>query len=291
MGVFGSIDNIIRTKLDLIGAVKNKGIVIEAAFKDLSTNHDLNTNLLSINLYNINESNELDMQSTWPYLVASDPDQDGKYSISLGSDTNELKIVHETAIEHDCINAVISSLALSQLGYDINESMKSLSGFENPLKNRFHIHEISNYLVIDDTYNANPSSMQSAMKNINDWSDERGRIVILGDMYDLGHYSSQEHKKVVNYALRMNQLRKLILVGDKFTNEIKEFSDNEREKIIIIQNKVDDFPLLELTRDSSTKSKGVVHRYFKSDGGIILIKGSRAMKMERFVQSILKYLQ
>ena len=291
VGVFGSIDNIIRTKLDLIGAVKNKGIVIEAAFKDLSTNHDLNTNLLSINLYNINESNELDMQSTWPYLVASDPDQDGKYSISLGSDTNELKIVHETAIEHDCINAVISSLALSQLGYGINESMKSLSGFENPLKNRFHIHEISNYLVIDDTYNANPSSMQSAMKNINDWSDERGRIVILGDMYDLGHYSSQEHKKVVNYALRMNQLRKLILVGDKFTNEIKEFSDNEREKIIIIQNKVDDFPLLELTRDSSIKSRGVVHRYFKSDGGIILIKGSRAMKMERFVQSILKYLQ
>jgi UDP-N-acetylmuramyl pentapeptide synthase len=133
--------------------------------------------------------------------------------------------------------------------------------------------------------------MQSAMKNINDWSDERGRIVILGDMYDLGHYSSQEHKKVVNYALRMNQLRKLILVGDKFTNEIKEFSDNEREKIIIIQNKVDDFPLLELTRDSSIKSRGVVHRYFKSDGGIILIKGSRAMKMERFVQSILKYLQ
>ena len=146
-------------------------------------------------------------------------------------------------------------------------------------------------LIGDDTYNANPSSMQSAMKNINDWSDERGRIVILGDMYDLGHYSSQEHKKVVNYALRMNQLRKLILVGDKFTNEIKEFSDNEREKIIIIQNKVDDFPLLELTRDSSIKSRGVVHRYFKSDGGIILIKGSRAMKMERFVQSILKYLQ
>ena len=101
----------------------------------------------------------------------------------------------------------------------------------------------------------------------------------------------EENKKVVNYALRMNQLRKLILVGDKFTNEIKEFSDNEREKIIIIQNKVDDFPLLELTRDSSIKSRGVVHRYFKSDGGIILIKGSRAMKMERFVQSILKYLQ
>ena len=291
VGKFGSIDNIIRTKLELIGAVKESGIVIEAAFKDLSVNRDLNTDSLSINLYITNDSKELDLQRTWPYLVESDPDQDRKYSISLGADKNELKIIHETAIEHNCINAVITSLALEQIGNDISESMKRLSGFENPLKNRFHIHEVANYLVIDDTYNANPTSMQSAMKNINDWNDERGRIVILGDMYDLGNHSSGEHKKVINYALRMKKLRKLILVGDKFKNEIKEFSELEREKIILIQNRVDDFPLLELTRDSSTKSKGVVHRYFKSDGGIILIKGSRAMKMERFTESIIKYLQ
>ena len=241
--------------------------------------------------YITNDSKELDLQRTWPYLVESDPDQDRKYSISLGAGKNELKIIHETAIEHNCINAVITSLALEQIGNDISESMKRLSGFENPLKNRFHIHEVANYLVIDDTYNANPTSMQSAMKNINDWNDERGRIVILGDMYDLGNHSSGEHKKVINYALRMKKLRKLILVGDKFKNEIKEFSELEREKIIQIQNRVDDFPLLELTRDSSTKSKGVVHRYFKSDGGIILIKGSRAMKMERFTESITQYLQ
>ena len=291
VGKFGSIDNIIRTKLELIGAVKESGIVIEAAFKDLSVNRDLNTDSLSINLYITNDSKELDLQRTWPYLVESDPDQDRKYSISLGADKNELKIIHETAIEHNCINAVITSLALEQIGNDISESMKCLSGFENPLKNRFHIHEVVNYLIIDDTYNANPTSMQSAMKNINDWNDERGRIVILGDMYDLGNHSSGEHKKVINYALGMKKLRKLILVGDKFKNEIKEFSELEREKIILIQNRVDDFPLLELTRDSSTKSKGVVHRYFKSDGGIILIKGSRAMKMERFTESIIKYLQ
>jgi len=284
------MDNIIKTKLELIGAVKESGIVIEAAFKDLSVSRDLNTDSLSFNLYSVGDSGELDLQRTWPYLVELDPDQDGKYSISLGTDTNELKIIHETAIEHNCINAVITSLALEQFGKDFSESMKHLSGFENPLKNRFHIHEVANYLVIDDTYNANPTSMQSAMKNINDWNDGRGRIVILGDMYDLGHDSSKEHKKVINYALRMKELRKLILVGDKFKNEIKEFSDHEREKIILIQNRVDDFPLLELTRDSFIKSKGVVHRYFKSDGGIILIKGSRAMKMERFTESIIKYL-
>ena len=169
--------------------------------------------------------------------------------------------------------------------------MKDLSGFNNPLKNRFHIHKITDYLVIDDTYNANPTSMQSAMKTINDWNDERGRVVILGDMYDLGDHASEEHKKVIDYALRMNKLRKLILVGDKFKQEINEFSEKEREKIVQIQNKVDDFPFTELIRESTKKSKGVVHRYFKSEGAIVLIKGSRAMKMERFVESIIKFLQ
>ena len=51
VGKFGSIDKIIRTKLELIGAVKESGIVIEAAFKDLSVNRDINTDSLSINLY------------------------------------------------------------------------------------------------------------------------------------------------------------------------------------------------------------------------------------------------
>ena len=182
-------------------------------------------------------------------------------------------------------------MALEQFGYDIDESMKNLSGFTNPLKNRFHIQKISNYLVIDDTYNANPTSMQSAMKTINDWKDERGRMLILGDMYDLGDHASEEHKKVITYALEINNLKKLILVGDKFKNVTKELNDKEKEKIIQIENKVDDFPYLELTRETSIKSRGVVHRYFKSQGGIILIKGSRAMKMERFVKSIIKYLQ
>ena len=194
----------------------------------------------------------------------------------MNSNKVDKQIEFEASIEHNCINAVITSLALSQFGYDLDESMKDLSGFKNPLKNRFHIHEINDYLVIDDTYNANPTSMQSAMKTINDWNDERGRVVILGDMYDLGDHASEEHKKAIDYALRMNNLIKLILVGDKFTREINEFSEEEREKIVQIQNKVDDFPFTELVRESTNKSKGVVHRYFKSEGAIVLIKGSRA---------------
>ncbi|MDP6146471.1 MAG: UDP-N-acetylmuramoyl-tripeptide--D-alanyl-D-alanine ligase [Gammaproteobacteria bacterium] len=288
VGIFGSIENIIQTKLELIKAVKKSGSVIEAAFKNLSKSHKLATESNEIKLY---DSNDLNLNTVWFYNCEKDSDQNNKYLISLNSEDTDRQIKFEASIEHNCINAVLTSLALSQFEYDINDSMKNLSEFENPLKNRFHIHEISNYLVIDDTYNANPASMQSAMKTINDWKDERGRIVILGDMYDLGDHASQEHKKVINYALRMNKLRKLILVGDTFTNEIKEFSDKEREKIILIQNRVDDFPLPELTRDSSIKSRGVIHRYFKSDGGIILIKGSRAMKMERFVESTIKYLQ
>tara|TARA_B100000482_G_scaffold121221_1_gene87676 strand:- start:627 stop:2063 length:1437 start_codon:yes stop_codon:yes gene_type:complete len=288
VGIFGSIENIIRTKLELAKAVKKSGNVIEAAFKNLSKNHKLLKESNEIKLY---DSNDLNLNTAWFYKCEKDSDQNDQYQISLNSENTDRQIKFEASIEHDCLNAVLTSLALEQFGYNIDESMKSLSGFTNPLKNRFHIHKISNYLVIDDTYNANPTSMQSAMKTINDWKDERGRMLILGDMYDLGDHASEEHKKVITYALEINNLKKLILVGDKFKNVTKELNDKEKEKIIQIENKVDDFPYLELTRETSIKSRGVVHRYFKSQGGIILIKGSRAMKMERFVKSIIKYLQ
>ena len=288
VGIFGSIENIIQTKLELAKAVKKSGNVIEAAFKDLSKNHKLLKESNEIKLY---DSNDLNLNTAWFYNCEKDSDQNDQYQISLNSENADRQIKFEASIEHDCFNAVLTSLALEQFGYDVDESMKSLSGFTNPFKNRFYIHKISNYLVIDDTYNANPTSMQSAMKTINDWKDERGRLIILGDMYDLGDQASEEHKKVITYALEINNLKKLILVGDRFKNVIKELNDKEREKIIQIENKVDDFPHLELTRESSIKSRGVVHRYFKSQGGIILIKGSRAMKMERFVKSVIEYLQ
>ncbi len=288
VGIFKSIENIIRTKLELVKAVKKSGNVIEAAFKNLSKNHKLLKESNEIKLY---DSNDLNLNTAWFYKCEKDSDQNDQYQISLNSENTDRQIKFEASIEHDCLNAVLTSLALEQFGYNIDESMKSLSGFTNPLKNRFHIHKISNYLVIDDTYNANPTSMQSAMKTINDWKDERGRMLILGDMYDLGDHASEEHKKVITYALEINNLKKLILVGDKFKNVTKELNDKEKEKIIQIENKVDDFPYLELTRETSIKSRGVVHRYFKSQGAIILIKGSRAMKMERFVKSIIKYLQ
>ena len=174
----------------------------------------------------------MDLQRTWPYLVESDPDQDRKYSISLGTDKNELKIIHETAIEHNCINAVITSLALEQIGNDISESMKRLSGFENPLKNRFHIHEVAKYLVIDDTYNANPTSMQSAIKNINDWNDERGRIVILGDMYDLGEHSEKEHQNLIVRSLELDNLKYLILVGERIKSALDKVKHDQKYKIL-----------------------------------------------------------
>jgi len=288
VGIFGSIDNIIRTKLELIKAVKDSGSVIEAAFQDLSKNRELASKSSEIKLY---DSNDLSLNETWVYHCEKDPDHNDKYLISINAKKANKQIKFDSSIEHNCVNAMMASLALAQFGYDIDESMKLLSGFKNPLKNRFYIHEIKNYQVIDDTYNANPASMRSAMKTINDWNDERGRVVILGDMYDLGDHASEEHKRVIESALEMNNLRKLILIGDKFANEIKNFSDKEKEKIIKIQNKVDDFPFPDLIRESTSKSKGVVHRYYRSEGCIILIKGSRAMKMERFVESIIKYLQ
>ena len=132
VGIFGSVKNIIRTKLELIKAVKDSGNIIEAAFKDLSKNRELSSKSNEVKLY---DSNDLNLNTTWVYDCERDHDLNEKYLISLNSNKENKQIQFEASIEHNCINAVITSLALSQFGYDIDQSMNNLSGFNNPLKN------------------------------------------------------------------------------------------------------------------------------------------------------------
>lgn len=68
--------------------------------------------------------------------------------------------------------------------------------------------------IILDAYNANPSSMSKAISNFQAMKGEN-KIVILGDMLELGEYASAEHFKILELLANMN-LSKVVLVGPEF---------------------------------------------------------------------------
>ena len=115
-------------------------------------------------------------------------------------------------------------------------------------------------IVILDSYNANPSSMNAALENFKE-SDYQYKIVILGDMAELGAESEAEHASLVDLIHRLG-FTGVILVGPNF---------EKADKL----NKFPKFPTVELLGEYLAKNP------IKESA--VLIKGSRKMQMEKII--------
>jgi len=83
-----------------------------------------------------------------------------------------------------------------------------------PTNNRSELKDTEHNQLIIDAYNANPTSMMAALKNFNTMKAAK-KMVILGDMRELGDSSLEEHRKIVEY-LNSCHFDQTILVGEEF---------------------------------------------------------------------------
>ncbi|MEN8137309.1 MAG: UDP-N-acetylmuramoyl-tripeptide--D-alanyl-D-alanine ligase [Bacteroidota bacterium] len=139
------------------------------------------------------------------------------------------------------------------------EKIKNAIEEYQPTNNRSQIVEKNGNTIILDAYNANPSSMRAAIKNIADMNSDY-KVVILGDMFELGEYSEKEHS-ALSAEIEVTDIDKVILLG-------KEFSKNKLSK----------FTYFETT--SEFIESGIFDTLSNST---ILIKGSRGMAMEKIL--------
>jgi len=148
-------------------------------------------------------------------------------------------------------------------GLNDNEIAEILRTF-TPLAHRLNtLRGIKDTTVIDDTYNANPLSMMRALNFLNSkiiTSNQSRKIAVLGDMLELGEESVKYHKEIAIKARAVAD--KLFLVGS-------EFSAFSADKHFNNSKDAAEYLLKEIR-----------------SGDIILIKGSRGMKMERITEAL-----
>lgn len=133
---------------------------------------------------------------------------------------------------------------------DISDALASYL----PHNNRSQLKETADNKLIVDAYNANPTSMMAALKNFR-LIEAPHKMVILGDMKELGTVSHEEHQKVVDY-LNECGFERVVLVGPEFAATTHTFQtfQNVDEVLADIQ----------------------AH---KPQGYYILVKGSNSMKL------------
>jgi UDP-N-acetylmuramoyl-tripeptide--D-alanyl-D-alanine ligase len=181
--------------------------------------------------------------------------------------------------KHNLLNLLAALCVAVALGFDL-EKIISLLGNEIPLFKRFKLFEKENFLIIDDTYNANPGSTKAALEFLQEISKNFDKkVVILGDMKELGEESESLHKEVGRAVAEVADLA--IFTGEMAKSYKEGFEIDAEDKSCNVFSSVEEFLessfLKELLLDKDEKIA-------------ILVKGSRALKMERIVERILKEL-
>lgn len=127
--------------------------------------------------------------------------------------------------------------------------------------NRSQLIEKADYKIILDAYNANPSSMEAALRNFNLISAKH-KAVVLGDMFELGVQAQEEHQKIAQLAESLD-FENIFLIGEHF-DKIK----SER-------------PTIRTFKDRETAKSWFASNPFHFD--YLLIKGSRGMALEKLL--------
>ena len=161
-------------------------------------------------------------------------------------------------------NNINAAVAIGKY-FDVKES-DIKSAIENyiPANNRSQMMQKGSNEIILDAYNANPSSMAVAITNFLQL-DKKNKIMILGDMFELGDESLYEHKVIVDSLANQNEAQCFLLGKSFFANKISK-------------GNIQFFETFDAFAEFLTT--------FKFDSNMILIKGSRGMALERTLEYI-----
>ena len=158
------------------------------------------------------------------------------------------------------VSNMMAAITIGQHFHIPNEQTREAIAQYSPTNNRSQIVEKTENKILLDAYNANPSSVSLAMENFN-LAKHSKKIVILGDMFELGDAAHMEHQAIVDLASQLNFYR-CIFVGKNF------YGTNAQEKYASF----DDLK-------SELNQTPIKKAFF-------LIKGSRGMALERLLEVI-----
>jgi UDP-N-acetylmuramoyl-tripeptide--D-alanyl-D-alanine ligase len=166
---------------------------------------------------------------------------------------------------HNVRNALAAAAAASAAGASLEAVARGLAAFR-PVKGRMQPKPGRNgVVVIDDTYNANPDSVRAAIEVLA--ASERPRVLVLGDMGEVGAQGDAFHAEIGRYA-KESGVDRLLAVGTLARTAARAFGAGGEH--------LDSIEAVIARAQGLTALKGT-----------ILVKGSRFMRMERVVEHLL----
>ena len=194
-------------------------------------------------------------------------DREGRGHFSLQLTSFELKI----SGCHNVYNALAAAAVGDQCGVPMGEISLALADFQPPAM-RSQLLRKNGIVIINDCYNANPASVQAALQLLADVEPNAPRkIAVLADMLELGEASAQLHNSIGKQVVAMKV--DLLLATGPLSRATVEAARSGGMAGSAIH--------FESKKELTAYLKG-----FLAPGDVVLVKGSRGMKMEDIVDEI-----
>ena len=259
---FDSVDGIMHAKGELLAKIKPGGTAVLNGDdpKILQLADKSSTDVL---FYGLSEN------AAVRALAISEKSFGVSFTLSLPSE--QISIDLNTPGNFMVSNALAAASAGYLLGSTAEEIKAGLEDFK-PVQGRMNILTTNNGIhIINDTYNANPGSMEAAITTLKSLKGRKRGVLVIGDMLELGKYAASMHKKVGSLAAR-SDITKLYVTGE-FADTVAAGARDED---------MDSRDIFRGTREEILKDLTDHVR----PGDWVLVKGSRAMGMEKIVEGL-----
>jgi len=266
IGLLGLKDNIFKAKSELLQSLDKDGIAI------LNRDDPYFLKMLEIvkgkKVYTFGIENKSDIMACNIRMVS---DKGMRFALEVKNGKSR-EIYFPLLGRHNVYNALAASAAAFALGTELDLIERELSSFK-PLDLHMQLSNFNKGIkILNDSYNASPSSVKRALETLAEVGQNNRKIVILGDMLELGEKTDFYHREIgkevaklsIDILITVGQRGKMIAQSSKEEGMAKErvFSFEKNEKINLAKK------LLSLTKP----------------GDFILLKGSREMKMEEILE-------
>ncbi len=188
--------------------------------------------------------------------------------IEIKSKKNVFSTTLPISGEKNVLNFTVAYAIACELGLTNSQIQKAVKKIKSYNK-RLEIKNLKQFTLINDTYNANPDSMKSSLEILNRIESKKRKIAVLGDMFELGNESKSKHLDLASF-INKTKVDEVYSVGKM----MKLMNQKLNGKTKIHQHFID--------RESLKKHL----QKLEIKNSVVLVKGSRGMKMEEFVSII-----
>ena len=263
IGNLGSRENILKAKLEILEGSKKRAVIINNDNDLLHKWYEENKEKYNIKTYSIKEKSD---------VMAKNIDlkeQSSNFTCKING--KEEKITVPVGGEHFILNSLCAITVGEVLGIENKKIIEGIEKFELT-KKRMDIYDLKEGIkIINDAYNASLESMKASLKVLSKFNENR-KIAVLGDMFELGDYAEEIHKKVGEEVAKNNV--DILITSGKNSKYIAETAEKElkKENIYYLENKEEIEKLLQK---------------IVKPGDVILFKASNGMKFYEIAERMI----